>query len=159
MLRVVDAYAGGRGWLEVRVLGSVRVARATGPELDRGEAMRYLAEIVWAPDAILANRDLVWTDPGGDWITVALGTEEGAPEVRFRLDAAGDFVEIRAEDRPATGPEGGFVLRDWEGHFSDYERIGPRRVPRRGEVGYVCEDGYEAYWRGEISGLEVVGGG
>ena len=32
-----------------------------------------------------------------------------------------------------------------------------RRMPLSGEVGYDYPDGYESYWRGRITGLEVVG--
>jgi hypothetical protein len=53
-LRVLDAYAAGAGQLEVRIAGAIPVARALGPEVDKGEAIRFLAELPWNPDAILA---------------------------------------------------------------------------------------------------------
>ncbi len=41
--------------------------------------------------------------------------------------------------------------------FSDYREIGGRRVPHRAEVGYDYPEGYEAYFRGRITGLKVIG--
>jgi hypothetical protein len=102
LVRVVDAYAGGRGLLEVRVLAAFPMGREEGPEADQGEAMRYLA--------------------------------------------------MEALDRPGKGPDGEPARMAWRGEFGDYGEIGGRRIPRRGEVGWVYADGYEAYWRGRITG-------
>src|SRR5581483_432575 len=51
-IRVVDRFAGGEGELEVKLLGLVSVGRARGPETSESEAMRYLAELPWAPHAV-----------------------------------------------------------------------------------------------------------
>ena len=52
---ILDCYVGGEGLLEVRLFGSLRLARAAGPQASRGELMRYLAELAWAPHAMLHN--------------------------------------------------------------------------------------------------------
>jgi hypothetical protein len=59
-IRVVDAHAEGKGWLEVRIAGAMPVANATGPESDKGEMMRFLSELAWNPDAILNAAALKW---------------------------------------------------------------------------------------------------
>ena len=46
---VTDAYEDGAGRLEGRLAG-VRLFRSTGPDVDRGQVMRYLAELAWLPD-------------------------------------------------------------------------------------------------------------
>jgi hypothetical protein len=53
--------------LEVRLLGRP-LQRKGGPELAQGEAFRYLAEIAWVPQAIVANRELSWQDPDGPFV-------------------------------------------------------------------------------------------
>ena len=45
----------------------------------------------------------------------------------------------------------------WRGWFKDYADIGGRRIPLQGEVGYDYPEGYESYWRGRITGYEVIG--
>lgn len=51
---VVDALVAGSGFLEARVLGILRVARIEGTAAaTQGEALRYLAELPFNPDAIL----------------------------------------------------------------------------------------------------------
>ncbi|KPP86710.1 MAG: hypothetical protein HLUCCO07_14360 [Rhodobacteraceae bacterium HLUCCO07] len=152
-LRVIDSYVEGRGLLAARLLGSVPVARAEGGEMDRGEAMRYLAELPWAPDAVLANRAVQWRVLEDGRIEAWLAMTPRDAVVCFTLDAGGDIVEMNARDRPATGPDGRSVLRDWHGRFHDYDMIGGRRVPLRAEVGYVGDEGFAPYWRGRITGL------
>lgn len=150
-LRVIDAYVGGEGILEARLFGTVPVARMSGRELALGEAFRYLAELPWAPDAILGNPDLVWRVTGPDRVEVRLATQGGTARVTFRFDSAGDIIGMEAKDRPARDAAGLDTALDWQGSFGDYRRIGARRLPEYGEVGYVWPDtGYEPYFRGRI---------
>ena len=58
--RVLDCYVDGEGLLEARLLGSLPLARVAGAQADRGELMRYLAELAWAPHAMLYNPQLSW---------------------------------------------------------------------------------------------------
>lgn len=151
VLRVVDAFVGAEGVLDARLFGSVPVARLSGGELTLGEAFRYLAELPWAPDAILGNPDLAWRVTGPDTVEVRLATQGGTARVTFRLDAAGDIVGMEAKGRPARDGAGRMVRLDWQGRFGDYRQIGPRRLPEFGEVGYVWPGhGYEPYFRGRI---------
>ncbi|MDQ2093561.1 DUF6544 family protein [Rhodalgimonas zhirmunskyi] len=149
--QVIDSYAAGQGLLAVRILGAIPVATATGPEIDRAEEMRYLAELPWAPDAALLNPALNWTVTETGF-TVSLPS--GA-SVDFELNDAGHMTTMRANGRPATGPDGGFELLDWEGHFSDFTRMDGRLIPKRGEVGYIRDGTYTPYWRGEVTSWQV----
>lgn len=154
---VVDSYVNGAGWLGARLLAAVPVANLAGAGADRAEAMRYLAELPWCPDAILTNPALSWRIDGDSAVTVSLNTPGGPAEVAFGLDENSDFATVTARDRPAEiGPDGNPVLRDWQGAFSDYAMIGPRRIPRAGEIGYLYEDGYEAYWIGRVTALAAI---
>jgi hypothetical protein len=150
---VIDAYVGGAGGLRANLLGSVPVARAAGPVTDRAEAMRYLAELPWAPDAILGNPEVAWSEAGAREIDAALETRAGRVSVRFALDAAGDIVEMSAQ-RPDLAPDGTETARAWRGRFSGYDWVGDRRIPTLGEVGYVDGGAYWAYFRGRVSALE-----
>jgi len=156
-LRVVDAFVGAEGLLDARLFGSLPVARMSGRELTLGEAYRYLAELPWAPDAILGNPDLVWRVTGADTVEVRLATQGGTARVTLRFDTGGDIVAIEAKDRPARDRSGKMTKLDWQGRFGDYRQIGPRRLPEFGEVGYVYPDtGYEPYFRGRIRDYKLA---
>ncbi|AXX98749.1 DUF6544 family protein [Profundibacter amoris] len=149
-IRILDAYSNGEGQLQARFLGSIPLANETGQELNRSELMRYLAELPWAPDAILGNLALQWTVLNPGKVEVSLEHPDGRVSVNLLFDSAGDIVEMQAKYRPVRESDGTVVLRDWRGLFSRYGQLGNRRIPRKGEVGYLYDGVYEAYWRGDI---------
>ncbi|MDJ0627789.1 MAG: hypothetical protein QNJ44_05980 [Rhodobacter sp.] len=155
-LHVVDGFADGAGALRVWLLGLIPVLRAESADIDRGEAMRYLAELPWAPDAILGNPDLSWQMVGEDWAEVSMDLADGPVAVRFRFDGSGDIVEVFAAGRPTSDAAGKRVLRDWQGYFRDYRMIGPRRIPAEAEIGYVEPGGMRPYFQGRIVDYSVT---
>jgi hypothetical protein len=153
-LVVVDACDGGDGYLEGRVAG-VRAFRAEGPEVARGEAVRYLAELAWVPWAIESNPALEWAEVGAAEAEVATTTAGGRAAVRLRFDGAGDLVAASAFDRPRS--EGRrLVPTPWRGEFWDHRDAGGVRVPHRAEAGWDLPEGRFVYWRAEITAVEVM---
>jgi hypothetical protein len=159
LFRVIDSFVAGKGGLVVRLFGSFPIVRAEGADMDRGEVMRYLAELPWFPDAILGNGQLVWRLVAPREVSVAIDMPGGPAAVRFLFDETGDISEMRADDRPVRGDDGTVTTREWRGYFRDYRLIGGRRVPNEGEVGYVTDGAYAPYWKGRITGYTVDGAG
>ena len=151
---VVDSYVGGEGRLEARLFGSIRVANAAGPETAKGELMRYLAELAWAPDAIRYNRALRWNELGAREFEVSADSIGGEARVCLALDENGDIAGMRADDRPRL-EDGKIVPGKWFGAFSGYKELAGYRIPTQGEVGWHLEAGPFVYWRGEIMALDV----
>ncbi len=142
---VDDAYEGGHGRLDVKVWGAVPVMHAEGPDIDRGEAMRYLAELPMNPAAILENPSLRWEDgPEGSF---RVWTGDPETYVDLHLDREGDVTRIhtRARPRGKDGPS------PWEGRFRLYGEAGGVRVPRLAEVSWIFPEGPFTYWRGELT--------
>ena len=89
--RVIDAYDSVLGgMLEARLLGSLAVASKSGSDIALGEALRYLAELPWAPDAILGNPAIAWRLTGDRSAEAALSLPEGTARVSFGFDEAGE---------------------------------------------------------------------
>ncbi len=154
MVRVLDRFVEGEGLLEARLLGAVRVARFKGADADLGEAMRYVAELPWAPDAILLNRSVSWREVDTHVMEAKLPLSEGAAVVQLIFDDAGDVVEIYSDKRPDTST-GETVLREWRGIFGAYADIGGRRVPTEAEVGYLVDGNYVPYFRGRVTSYQT----
>jgi hypothetical protein len=152
--RVVDAYVGDHGLLEARLLGSVPLARATGPHADKGELMRYLAELVWAPQAMLENPWLRWREVSGSVVEVTAASSSGPARVRL-VFGGGDVIRVEADDRP-HGQSASAVPRRWIGRFHDYREVSGYCIPTRAEVAWVLDDGPFTYWRGEVTDLQVA---
>ncbi len=142
---VTDSYVNGDGYLTARLLGSIPLVSAVGAKLDQGELMRYIAELVWNPVAIFNNPHLQFTMIDDHTVTVNIDNAS----VDLFFDKHGDIVRIHAPDRPRTVGKDS-VPTVWEGEFFDYTRIGAYRIPKRGEVAWLLEEGTFTYWRGEI---------
>jgi hypothetical protein len=156
-LVVTDALEDGAGFLEARLAG-VRLFRSEGPEVDRGQAMRYLAELAWLPPGARANPAIRWTELAPGEVEAAADTSGGRAAVRLRLGAGGDVLEASSPDRPrAQGDRS--VPTPWRGVFSDHGTLGGLRVPRRAEVAWELPEGPFTYWRAEVTALEVVTAG
>ena len=150
MISVRDALKGGQGRLDVMVLRVIPVARAErSSALMRGELMRYLAELAWAPDAILFNTTLHWREVGPDGLAVSTGAGETAAEVTLSLDSEGRIAGAFAPDRPrsATTP---ILPTPWRGRFSDYRYHGNMWLPFAGEVAWEIDGKETVYWQGRI---------
>lgn len=150
---VLDAFVDGEGLLEVRLLGSLRLARNSGPQVSRGELMRYLAELPWAPHAMLHNPHLRWRELDGATVEVSSDSIGGPARVRLVFED-GDVARIEADDRPrALGC--GTVATGWRGRFFDYSELGGCRIPVRAEVSWLLDEGPFTCWRGEVTAYEA----
>jgi hypothetical protein len=156
-VRILDCYVGGEGLLEVRLLGLLRLARATGPQTSRGELMRYLAELAWAPHAMRHNPHLSWREI--DATTVEVSAESAGGPARVRLVFAnGDIGRIEADDRPRL-VGGRTVPTRWCGRFFDYREMNGCRIPTGAEVSWVLKEGPFECWRGRVTAYELRYGG
>jgi hypothetical protein len=152
-LWVHDAYVGGEGVLEAAVLGLVTVAsRRGGDTITEGELMRFLAEAVWYPSALLPSQGVRWepVDARAARATLADGATSVALLFGFGADGLVESVSAAARGR-LLGEE--VVPTPWRGRFWSYQRIGGVLAPREGEVAWIGDRGEEAYWRGTVETL------
>ncbi len=152
---IEDAYEQGTGYFEGRLWGRIRLFRQTGADFEVGEVMRYLAELAWAPPAILANKEISWQVLEDGQVEAA--TEVGGKRVAVQmwLNDAGDIVEVYAPERPRAEGEQ-TVPRPWGGTFTGHKDLGGLWVPAQSEVYWELPEGRFVYWRGEVTGLELA---
>jgi hypothetical protein len=156
-VRVRDWYRSGVGGLDVRLWGVVPVVRASGEQFARGEAMRYLAELAWAPQAMVTNPALEWRAVDESTVEVATHISRERVAVQLHFDAAGDIVGMSTGARPRmVGKE--VVDTPWSGVFGEYREFNGVRLPTTGEVSWLLSDGPFTYFRGRVTGWSVDGG-
>jgi hypothetical protein len=145
-----DALEHGEGRFDITALGFIPIARAAHTTaLVRGELMRYLAELPWAPDAIFLNPSLRWRADAADGFVVSAGEGATAVEVVLSLDTEGRIAGAFAPDRPrsATAP---ILPTPWRGRFSDYRQHDGRWLPFAAEVGWLLGGKERVYWQAHI---------
>ena len=153
-IKVHDSYDAGQGALRVQAFG-LPVRRSAGPDLSRGEAYRYLAELPWVPHAIACNDELEWRAGGDRTVEVSRMVNRRRVAVTFEFDAGGDIFAFTADARPMESA-GRFEPTPWGGELSDYRILGGVRLPTRGEVYWNLPEGRFVYWRGLITGARLL---
>jgi hypothetical protein len=86
---VVDSFERGHGALTARVFGFIPVASSRGPDTDRGEAMRGLAELPWRPFAFRAGPDFTWEASSADKLRATFHDGKILASVEFRSTPTG----------------------------------------------------------------------
>lgn len=153
-LHVRDWYHAGEGALEVR-FWRLPIKRLGGDAVAKGEAIRYLAELPWVPQAIVQNRELEWREV--DDRTVEVGTRVAGARlaVLLHFNAAGDIVAASAQDRPrAVGKDA--VATPFTGEFGDYQVLDGVRLPTTAAVRWELEEGPFLYFRGRITSFATA---
>ena len=154
-MQVIDYTVGCKAGLEGCLFDTLPMMRMTDTDSTfRGEAMRYLAELMWNPDALLLNRWLDWRVINVRTLAVATSIGALLCEVRLILDDVGDLIAIEADDRPRQ--DGRVVTAcPWFGRAGGYRTIGGRRIPTKAEVGWLLDGVEFIYWRGRVESWSV----
>lgn len=150
-VKVHDAYAAGEGMLHASLLGLVTLAGVRGtPEAAHGELLRFLAEAVWYPTALLPSQGVRWeeVDSVSAKATLCDGQSEAALKICF--DENGLIESAYCEARGRATPKG-VIPAPWEARTSTYKEIGGMLIPQQGEAAWLLLQGRKPYWRGCVT--------
>jgi hypothetical protein len=153
-VQIHDAYVAGTGMLRGAVFGLIPVVNLAGtPEMARGELLRFFAEAVWYPTALLPSQGIRWQAVGERSARATLTDGPLVLTLLFTFNDDGLVAGIRAEarDRIVNGETSSLP---WQGRFSAYAVKDGMRVPLQGEVAWVFERGEKTYWRGTTTSLQ-----
>jgi hypothetical protein len=147
-----DRLVNGRGNMLIKLLSAFTIADASGPEIDQGAALRWLAESVWFPYAFAADT-VSWEAIDARSARASLRTAGSPVQAIFEVDQDGRIVQLHAERFRDLGG-GRSVLTPWSGRYSDYAEFGGFRVPSSVEVTWDLTDGPFSYARFNLTALE-----
>jgi hypothetical protein len=143
---VTDACDDRHGWSVARAAGLIPVARVEGPEMDRAQILRYLADLGRCPVALLLHPTLEVSSAGGRWLRVR--DTAGPPGVSVELELApgGGAVAMRAVRPGLEGRK--FVERPWAGRIGGEVEWEGLRVPTTLEASWHYPEGEVVTFRG-----------
>lgn len=146
-VRVFDAYRRGDGRLRARLLGAIPVASA-GPsvEMNRGELVRYLAEGVWFPTALLPSAGVEWEAIDDGSARATLEDHDVTASVVFHFDEHDEIARVTTVRYRQETDE----YLPWVGSFGEYEDHDGVRVPTEAAVAWSMPAGEVPYWRATI---------
>lgn len=151
---VHDAYVAGAGLLRGAIFGLIPVVNMAGtPEAARGELLRFFAEAVWCPTALLPSQGVRWQAVDDRSARATLTDGPVVLTLLFTFNDEGLVAGIRADarDRVVNGKASSLP---WQGRFAAYAVKDGMRVPMQGEVAWVFEQGEKTYWRGTTTSLQ-----
>lgn len=149
--RVVDLYRAGDGILKARLFGAVPVASVgPSPEMNEGELLRYLAEAVWVPTALLPAAGVSWDAIDDRSARATLDDGDVTASVVFHFDADDEIERVTADRYRQEDDD----YAPWTGSFRTYERRNGIRVPTEAEVAWELPGGERPYWRATIEDIE-----
>lgn len=165
---VIDSYAKGGGGLRASVLQLITVAEDVGSrEVLEGTLMRYLAEAVWYPTALVpsqhGNTKIGWeslppTEKGlaqglDDRAKVTLTDAGVSVSIDCQFDGAGQIVRMSSLRYKSNNGGTGYTLTPWYCIMRDYALVkgGEVRVPFNATVGWINDNGKEEpYYIGTV---------
>jgi hypothetical protein len=149
-----DRYADGRGVMDWKIVGLVRVAHGGGPDLSRSAAGRAGAEAVWVPTALLPRFGVAWTATGPNHIAARYRLGDTALEVRYTIDEGGYLLSLVFDrwgdpDRTSTWSALPFGFK-----VTGYGSFDGVTIPCAGRVGWFF--GTERWSEGEFFRFEIT---
>ena len=146
---VHDSYISGVGSLHAAMLGLFAVAEVYGGgEIARAELMRYFAEMVWYPTALLPSQGVLWTAVDDHSANATLVDGPISLTLLFRFDDAGLITTVHADAR-GSGSGKEMVMLPWDCTVSNYQLRHGMMVPTHGVVG----KGDKSYFMGDLRSL------
>ncbi len=145
---VHDTYLLGEGSLHASLLGLFTVAKMDStPESNLGELLRFFAEALWYPTALLPSQGVRWE--AIDDTSARATLTDGATTVFavFQFNAEGTINTFRTEARYRDK----LTAMPWGGRFWDYSIRNGMLIPLEGEVGWEYPEGTRLYFKGRIT--------
>ncbi len=149
-VRVVDMYKSGEGSLNAKLLSTITVAdQKPEPEVNSGELMRYLAESVWFPTALLPDQGVMWTAVSDEEARATIEYGDTMASLIFHSNEQ-NLVDRVFSDQRYREVEGEFEPTSWTGFFSNYQEKNGMLIPLDGMVQWNLEKGNLTYWKGHV---------
>ena len=149
---VHDTYLLGEGNLQASILGLFTVAKMHNtPQLNQGELLRFFAEGVWYPTALLPSQGVIWEAIDQHSSRATLTDGKTTASVVFQFDADGLITSMRAENRCYSVVGDKLMFMPWVGNFREYSVRNGMQIPLEGEVGWEHPEGLKLYFIGKIT--------
>ncbi len=145
---VHDTYLLGEGSLHASLLGLFTVAKMSGaPENNQGELLRFFAEALWYPTALLPSQGARWEAIDDNAARATLTDGATTVSAVYQFNSEGTITRFRADARYRDK----LTAMPWSGRFWDYSVCNGMLIPLEGEVGWEYPEGTRLYFKGRTT--------
>ena len=150
IISVVDQIVEDIGSLKVKLFRLIKVGEAKGNEIDQGENLRFLSEIIWFPSAF-TNPYLVWDeiDDITSQATITYGNNKATAKFHFKSN--GEIEKITAKRFREI--KGNYELNDWEISNLKYKEFNSIIIPYKANVIWKLDTGDLCYYKFKITDI------
>ena len=151
----MDSYLSGRGNMNIRLMSVIPIADASGPETDQGSLLRWLAELVWYPQAAL-HRSIAWEEVDSTSAIAKMSFGNKEVEGLFSFDHSGDLKSFNAGRY--FEKDGEFTLEEWVITVNEngYKNFNGVRIPTDLKVKWNLSDGPFHWLNMHVDAVEWV---
>jgi hypothetical protein len=147
---VHDTYLLGEGSLHASLLGLFTVAKMDStPESNLGELLRFFAEALWYPTALLPSQGVRWEAINDTSARATLTDGATTVSAVFQFNAEGAIDTFRTEARYRDK----LTAMPWGGRFWEYSVRNEMLIPLEGEVGWEYPEGTRLYFKGRTTAI------
>jgi hypothetical protein len=131
-----DRYADGRGTMDWKLLGLVRVAHADGPDVARSAAGRVGAEAVWLPTAVLPRFGVNWAATDAHHVVASYRLDDTELELQLELDDDARLCSVVLERWGDTDASGRWGYHRFGFEATGYARFAGVTIASAGRAGW-----------------------
>ncbi|MFO8068416.1 MAG: DUF6544 family protein [Alkalibacterium sp.] len=146
-----DKYLNGKGSMLIKPMSLFTIADSKGEEIDQGTLLRYLAETVWFPSAVL-NDYIRWKEIDEDNAKATMTYGGISTSGVFTFNQMGEVTNFEAERYGEF--DGEFSLETWSISVSDYKTFEGIKVPTKGKITWKLDDGDFNWFNFEVREIE-----
>jgi len=146
-----DKYIDGHGNMLIKVMSLFPIADATGPEIDQGTLLRYLAEIIWFPTAALCDY-INWEQIDATSAQATMDYQGVTASGIFTFDDQTGLIRFEAERYRESG--GKYRLEPWLVEAGDFKEFGGFVLPSRGRIIWKPVTGDFEWYRVTVKEIE-----
>ncbi|GAC1624425.1 MAG: hypothetical protein NVS4B9_15910 [Ktedonobacteraceae bacterium] len=150
-ISATDRFTGGRGSMVIKLLSFITVGNAHGPEMDRGELQRYLAEMIWFPTAWLSAA-VEWQAIDDYSVQATFRVSDVTGSVVLHVNEHGQLTHVTADRYKEE--HGRYLLAPWSAQCNEYREVEGMRIPTRIEITWHLSSGAFTWFRCKVTEIE-----
>ena len=143
-----DTYYQGKGNVLIKLYSTITLGNAKSKEVNQGTLLRFLAEAVWYPTALLPGEKLQWEAVDSRSAKILFSDSGIDVSAIVHFNETGEIIRLTADRYRDT------TLEKWTGYYRDYREIDGVKVPAEVEVVWNLDSGDFSYARFKLTEIE-----
>ncbi len=146
-----DMYFEGKGNMLIKFMSMIPIANSSGPKIDQGTLLRFLAETVWFPTAALEDY-IKWEKVNDKKAEATMSYDETSESGIFTFNENGDVIKFEADRYREMG--GNYSKERWVIDITEHKILNGIKIPTKGKITWELDSGDFTWFKFEIKEIE-----